>query len=280
MITLAVVGLWLLVAGVDLVADLLNVRAWRPELPAEFRGVYDDAKYRRSREYLRDTTRFGWLRRVVSLGATIAFLWIGGFEWADGLARGWVGERGAIVTGLAFFGLLALLRTLLGLPFSAYGTFVIEDRYGFNRTTPGVFVGDFLKGLVLTLLLGAPALAGVLWFFESTGERAWLWSWFAITAFQLLVLFIAPAVIMPLFNKYDPVPAGELRKSIEDYAATQDFKLQGIYVMDGSKRSSKSNAFFTGFGRYRRLVLFDTLVKNHTVPELTGVLAHEIGTFG
>ena len=168
---------------------------------------------------------------------------------------------------------------VLHLPFSMYGTFVIEEKYGFNRTTPRTFVLDIVKALILTAIIGAPVFSAVLWFFAFAGNLAWLYCWAAIVAIQILILFLAPYIIMPLFNKFQPLEDGALRTAIEEYARGQQFRMKGVYKMDGSKRSAKSNAFFTGFGRSRRIVLFDTLIERHTVPELVGVLAHEIGHY-
>jgi STE24 endopeptidase len=172
-----------------------------------------------------------------------------------------------------------LLRGVLSLPFSIYSTFVIEERFGFNRTTVKTFILDMLKGLLLGLLLGVPLLAGILAFFMYAGEWAWLYAWVVTTIFTLIIQFVAPRWIMPLFNKFEPLKEGELREKIFNYAGSVDFSLQDVYVMDGSKRSSKSNAFFTGFGKNKRIALFDTLIDKHSSDELLTVLAHEIGHY-
>ena len=186
---------------------------------------------------------------------------------------------GTIVTGLIFTGLLVLLRGALTLPFSLYDTFVLEEKYGFNKTTIRTFIADLLKGSVLGVLIGAPIFSLIIYFFEKAGPLGWLYSWAGFTVLQLLLTFLAPAFILPLFNKFDPLAEGELRSEIERFATAQDFQLHGIFKMDSSKRSTKSNAFFTGFGRFRRLVLFDTLIEKHSREELVAVLAHEIGHF-
>ena len=169
-----------------------------------------------------------------------------------------------------------LLSQIVGLPFSIYSTFFIEEKYGFNKTTAKTFVADIFKGLLLAVLLGAPIFALVLWIF-SVVANAWLWAWGALSVIQIFIMFIAPVVIFPLFNKFTPLEEGELRTSIENYAAEQNYTLSGIFKIDGSKRSTKSNAFFTGFGKTKRIALFDTLIDNHSTEELVGVLAHEIG---
>ncbi len=262
---------------IELISDRLNIKALAPELPDEFAGVYDPDKYARSQEYTKTRTRFGFKVGLFDLVLLLAFWQIGGFNWLDQIVRGW--GLNTIVSGLLFCGLLIIARTLISLPFKIYSTFVIEEEFGFNRTTPATFVTDLLKGLLLTVILGGPLLAAILAFFEYAGHLAWLWCWIAVTVFTLIVQFIAPTWIMPLFNKFTPLEEGELREAIFAFADKVGFSLQNVFVMDGSKRSSKSNAFFTGFGRNKRIALFDTLINQQTVDELVGVLAHEIGHY-
>jgi len=261
----------------ETVSDWLNLGALDPQLPSEFAEVYDSEKYARSQEYTRTKTRFGFITGTFDLVLLLLFWQLGGFNYLDQLVRNW--GMGAVLTGLAFTGLLLLAKTVISLPFSIYSTFVIEERFGFNRTTPTTFIGDLFKGIMLAVILGGPLLGAVLWFFETTGSMAWLWCWGAVTLFTLIVQFIAPTWIMPLFNEFTPLQEGELRQAIFAFADKVDFSLQNVFIMDGSKRSSKSNAFFTGFGRNKRIALFDTLIDNHSVPELVGVLAHEIGHY-
>ena len=261
----------------DMVIHYLNLRWLSPQLPEEFQGCCDAGHYERSQRYLCESTRFGFVVKTVFVILTAAFILIGGFNLADRAAR-WFG-CGGIVTGLVFTGMLLLLSDMLHIPFSMYSTFVIESRYGFNRTSVATFIADHLKGWFLSFFIGAPVLAVALWLFLQAGHWAWLYCWAAVTVFQIFVLFIAPIVIMPIFNKFTPLPEGALKAAIEDYAAQQRFRLQGIYTMDGSRRSTKSNAFFTGIGRFRRIVLFDTLIEKHTIEELVAVLAHEVGHY-
>ncbi len=258
-------------------ADVLNLRALHEDLPPAFQGFYDKEHYGKSQKYLRTNTRFGWLTSGFNLAVFLAF-WFGrGFPFLDGWMR--TLERGPILTGLLFIGTLAVLKALLSLPFKIYGTFVIEEKFGFNRTSRRVFFLDMLKGTLLGLVLGVPLVAGILAFFQFAGEYAWIYCWVAVTLFMLGVTFVAPTWIMPLFSKFTPLEPGELRSSILSYAESIDFPLENVYVMDGSKRSGKSNAFFIGFGKHRRIVLFDTLIEQHIVPELVAVLAHETGHF-
>ncbi|XCN71483.1 MAG: M48 family metallopeptidase [Candidatus Electrothrix aestuarii] len=261
----------------DLVVSFLEIRSLQPELPAEFKDVYDEEKYRKSQEYTRVTTRFSLIQDTITLVVTLLFILAGGFNTVDLLARsvGW----GSISTGLLFTGMVILLSFVLGLPFSLYSTFVIEERFGFNKTTVKTFFLDLLKGVLLAILIGGPLLAAVLWFFEITGTLAWIYCWLAVTLFTFILQFLAPVLIMPLFNKFTPLEDGELKEGITEYAAQQDFAIQGIYTMDGSKRSTRLNAFFTGFGRFRRIVFFDTLVEKLLPQEIIAVLAHEMGHF-
>lgn len=259
----------------NLIADVLNMRHFKPEVPAELADVFDADAYRRSQAYLITRTRFGWLSGAVSLAIVLLF-WFGrGFDILDQWVRslGW----GSVPTGVVYVGILLLVRALAALPFKWYATFVIEGKFGFNRTTLRTFALDAVKGILLATVLGGPLLALVLAFFEYAGQHAWLYCWAVVTAFTLFIQFVAPTLILPLFNKYTPLDEGDLRDAIFRYARSIDFPLRNIFVMDGSRRSTKSNAFFTGFGRNKRIVLFDTLVKQHTVEELVAVLAHEMG---
>jgi len=259
----------------NLIADVLNMRHFKPEVPAELADVFDADAYRRSQAYLITRTRFGWLSGAVSLAIVLLF-WFGrGFDILDQWVRslGW----GSVPTGVVYVGILLLVRALAALPFKWYATFVIEGKFGFNRTTLRTFALDAVKGILLATVLGGPLLALVLAFFEYAGQHAWLYCWAVVTAFTLFIQFVAPTLILPLFNKYTPLDEGDLRDAIFAYARSIDFPLRNIFVMDGSRRSTKSNAFFTGFGRNKRIVLFDTLVKQHTVEELVAVLAHEMG---
>ncbi|MCM2324594.1 MAG: M48 family metallopeptidase [Oligoflexia bacterium] len=261
----------------DLGIELLNLRHLRLEVPEEFRDVHEPEKYRTALRYQAEGTRFELLRRGTLLALLLGFLFAGGFETLDRTARALSGSP--VIAGLIFVALLATLRFFAALPFAIHDTFVIEERYGFNRTTARTFVLDLVKGTLLSLLIGAPLLAGVFALFGSAGPEAWLPTWLLLTTAQLLLGFVAPAVILPLFNRFDPLPEGELALALRRYAAEHDFRLSGIFRMDSSRRSTKTNAFFTGFGRFRRLVLFDTLIERHTVAELVAVVAHEVGHF-
>ncbi len=258
----------------SLIVETLNLRNLSTEIPEEFRGIYDDEKYAQSQRYLKENTRFGQIQSAIMLPLTIAFILLDGFGWLNTIAQST--SEHMIVQGLVFGGLLLLISQIVSLPFSLYDTFVIEEKYGFNKTTAKTFVADLLKGLLLTALLGAPIFALVLWIFSAV-PHAWLWAWGALALIQLFIMFIAPVAILPLFNKFTPLEEGELRSAIEKFTADQHYTLSGIFKIDGSKRSTKSNAYFTGFGKTKRIALFDTLIDNHSTRELVGVLAHEMG---
>ncbi|MDK9699677.1 MAG: M48 family metallopeptidase [bacterium] len=259
------------------ISTFLNLKRLTPKLPGEMEGVYDAESYAKSQEYTRTNSRFSLIESTILLPLTLAFLLLGGFNWIDQFLRGFGFTQ--LPTGLLFFAMLFILSTALGLPFSIYRTFVIEEKFGFNRTTPKVFVIDLLKSILVTIVIGGILLTLVLWLFQAFGTFAWLYVWLSIIVVTLFMMFIAPVTIMPLFNKFAPLPEGELKSSIESFAKQQSFKLQGIYSMDGSRRSSKGNAYFTGFGKFRRIVLFDTIIANHTLSELVAILAHEIGHY-
>ncbi|HJN43134.1 MAG: peptidase M48 [Acidobacteria bacterium] len=263
--------------ALSVVSSLLNIQAMSPNVPDEFRSVYDDETYGRSQQYTRSRTRFGLVQEAVSLVTLLLFWQLGGFGWLDGLCR--VAGLGPVPTGLLFIAALVVGLTVLGLPFRIFSTFVIEERFGFNRTTIGTFVLDRVKGLVLGAVLGGALLALVLFFFEWAGPLAWIWCWGAATTFMLTAQFVAPTWIMPLFNTFSPLESGDLKDALLDYARSAKFPLDGVFVIDGSRRSAKANAFFTGFGSRKRIALFDTLIEKQTTPELVAIVAHEVGHY-
>jgi STE24 endopeptidase len=263
--------------AVGVVANLLNLKSLGSEVPSALEGVYQPEEYRKAQEYIRTNTRFDFVTDTFSLLVLLSFWFAGGFNYLDQVVRSW--GFGPVLIGLLYIGILMLGYSLLTLPFSIYHTFVIEERFGFNRTTPRTFLLDRIKGLGLTALLGAALLSGILALFEHVGYHAWVYCWLAVTVFSLIMQYVAPTWIMPLFNKFTPLEPGELKEAMLNYARSVRFPVTNVFVVDGSRRSSKSNAFFTGFGRNKRIALFDTLIKKHTVPELIAVLAHEIGHY-
>jgi len=261
----------------DIVVDTLNVKHTKTDLPEEFEGHYDAEKYKKAQNYLKENTRFGIIVDSITTPIAVAFILIGGFNYVDQIVRSF--HFNSILTGLVFAGILMFASQILSIPFSIYNTFVIEEKYGFNRTTAKTFMLDILKSWLLTAIIGGTIFAIILWFFDKAGNMAWVYCWIVVVIFQIVLTFFAPVVILPLFNKFFPLEDGDLKSTIENYARSQGFKLKGVFKMDASKRSTKSNAFFTGFGKYRRIVLFDTLIKKHTVDELVSILAHEMGHY-
>lgn len=261
----------------ELTVSILNLKALSPELPGEFKDIYDKNQYEKSQQYTRETTRFSLVQDTITTSITLVFILAGGFNFIDLLARGF--GYGEILTGLLFTGLLMLLSMLLGLPFSIYSTFVLEEKFGFNRTTVKTFIFDMLKGVLLAIIIGCPLLALVLWFFEATGMYAWVYCWIGVFFITLVLQFLAPVIIMPLFNKFSPLEEGSLKDAILAYTNSENFRIKGVFIMDGSKRSTKLNAFFTGFGKFKKIVFFDTLMEKLSTEQIIGVLAHEMGHY-
>ncbi|MDD3296674.1 MAG: M48 family metallopeptidase [Candidatus Omnitrophica bacterium] len=258
-------------------AEALNIFSAASKLPPEFEGFYDAAKYRKAQEYLRENTFLKIFQATFFTLTAFLFIIYGGFNFVDQLARSFDLEE--LLTGLVFAGILFAGLQVLELPFSFYRTFVIEEKYGFNRTSYRTFFFDLLKSWFLATLIGAVVLALTIFFFMKAGPLAWVWCWIGVSAFEIFLLFVAPIFIFPLFNKFIPLGEGQLKQQIQEYAFSQNFKMKGLFTMDGSRRSSKANAFFVGFGKYRRIVLYDTLIKQHTTEELVSVLAHEMGHY-
>ena len=271
-ILVAIVGIFAL----DLFSEWLNLKGLRLELPQDFKDVFDQEKYSKSLEYTRITTKFGAIQSSFDLLIFLFFWIIGGFGWLSDIIIGL--DYNPIISGLLFFSILFIAAGLMNLPFEIHETFKIEAKFGFNKTTRSTFISDKIKGLFLGALIGLPVLGLIIWLFESF-ENAWLWGWIFLSGFSLLMAYLAPAVILPLFNKFEPLEEGELKSAINDMAETCKFPLTELSVMDGSMRSSKSNAFFTGFGKNKKIALYDTLIANHSTSELVAVLAHEIGHF-
>ena len=254
-----------------------HVQAHADEVPTTFCGMVDRPTYHRSINYTLTKSRFGDAATVFDTALLIAILFTGVLPWAFGESAAAFGTSVFAVAGFLFGVGIAL--SIVSLPFGWYAQFRLEGRFGFNTTTTTTWVLDRLKGFLLAALLGFPLLALVLKLIEWTGPSWWIWTAVVVIVFQLLLLLIAPAVIMPLFNKFTPLPEGSLRERLFALASRTDFPTRSIEVMDGSKRSQHSNAFFTGFGHFRKIVLFDTLVAQLTEPELESVLAHEIGHY-
>ena len=277
--TLAIVIVVALVADFLLqsTADYLNVLHSRKPVPRVLEGLYDDAARDRAVRHLAASTGVGLVERAILLVAMLAFWFLGGFGFLDGLVRIYLPE--VVSRGLAYVGLLAVGYGLLELPFDAYRTFVVEEQFGLNRTSIATFATDRIKGLVVATAIGAPMLVALLLLFTRVPDTAWLLCWAVVVLFSIGVQFVAPAIILPWFNRFEPMQEGQLRDAILTYARNVGFSLENVFVMDGSKRSTKGNAFFTGFGKHRRIALYDTLVESHPADEIVAVLAHEVGHY-
>lgn len=274
---------WLVIAIVlaefvwSTVLTLLNIRASRRPVPELLKDLYDAARYRKQQDYAMTNRKFSLISDLVSTLVTLAIFAFGGFGLFDTVAR--AVSSHPVVQALVFWGIFYLLSWVISIPFDLYRTFVIEQRFGFNRTTPGLFAADAVKSLLMNMLIMGAVLALCAWIYTLAPRWFWLIAWSAVTLFSLFMQYFYSQLIVPLFNKQTPLPEGELRDAIEAFAARVDFRLDNIYVIDSSKRSSKSNAYFTGFGRKKRVVLYDTLMEQLSTEEIVGVLAHEIGHY-
>lgn len=262
---------------IERLLDYLNTTRWSNVLPEELRGIYDEEKYRQSQDYSRSNMRFGLITSTISFLLIISLLLFGAFGWLDLWVRQFTTQP--ILMAMLFFAIIGLISDLISTPFDVYDTFVIENKFGFNRTKPSTYIFDKLKGWMLAIILGGALLAVFVWFFKIAGGLFWLYAWLFFTAFSIFMAMFYSTLIVPLFNKQTPLESGELRDAIETLARKANFSLDNIFVIDGSKRSSKANAYFSGLGPKKRIVLFDTLIKDHTLNEVVAVLAHEIGHY-
>lgn len=262
---------------IDQGLDFLNSRHFNKPIPEELEDVFDAKEYQKSQLYKGERYRFSILVSSLSLVATLLFFFLDGFAYVDGIARS-VSDN-EIVIALIFFGIIMLASDYLSTPFSYYSTFVIEEKYGFNKTTKATFLMDKLKGWLMGAIIGGILLAVIIWFYESTGEYFWLYAWGIITVFTVFINLFYAKLIVPLFNKQTPLEVSTLRSEIERYASKVGFTLDKIFVIDGSKRSTKANAYFSGFGSEKRVTLYDTLIHDLDEDEIVAVLAHEVGHY-
>ena len=254
-----------------------NRKRMSPEIPSQLEGIYNKEEYIKQQAYQKVNSRFSLYTSLFSFVILLFVLCLGLFGWLDELLRQYITNE--IFLSLAFFGIVYLLNETITLPFAYYSTFVIEERFGFNKSTTKIFWLDQLKGLLLTALLGGAVLSLIIWLYNTLGANAWLYAWGAVTVFSLFMTLFYSNIIVPLFNKQTPLEEGELRDAIEAFAQKAGFAINNIYVMDASKRSTKANAYFTGFGAKKRIVLFDTLINDLDKDEIVAVLAHEIGHY-
>ena len=262
---------------IDKVLNALNAKHYNDAIPVELSDVYDAADYNKSQAYKKTNYTFGILSSTFSFILTLAFLFFDGFEFVDNIARSY--SENPIVIALIFFGIIMLGSDIISTPFSIYKTFVIEEQFGFNKTSVKTFIIDKLKGLLMMALVGGGILALIIWFYQQTQEQFWLYAWAIITAFTIFMNLFYARLIVPLFNKQTPLEDGTLREQISEYAQSVGFSLKHIFVIDGSRRSTKANAYFSGFGSEKRITLYDTLINDLEEEEIVAVLAHEVGHY-
>ncbi|MEQ8363667.1 MAG: M48 family metallopeptidase [Cyclobacteriaceae bacterium] len=261
----------------DQILDYLNLKAQRKDIPDEIVSFYDKEKYVKSLDYHREQTRFSFLTSAFSFAISFSMLLFGGFGWIDAMLRPYFDNE--IFLALGFFGVIIIGSDILTLPFQWHSTFGIEEKYGFNKTTVKTFITDKLKGYFLGGLIGGTLLSILIFSINQIGPNFWIWFGILAALFILFMNIFYTTLFLPLFNKLTPLGEGELKDAIEAFAKKVDFPLDNIFIMDGSKRSKKANAFFSGIGKKKKIVLFDTLIENHTTEELVAVLAHEVGHF-
>jgi len=275
--------LWVIVAALLLdfflhtLSRFLDLKCLSTKLPHEFKGHYSPDEYVRSQKYLRENTRFSYIASSFDLLLILLVIFLGLFNTLDLWIRAF--GYSPIVTGLMFFGVLFFIQDIISTPFALYSTFIIEEKFGFNKTTPKTYILDKIKGYFLLILLGGFVLSLILFFFESFGGMAWLYAWLVLSCFLVLMQPLFTLFIAPMFNKFTPLEDGELKDRITSFAQSVNFPISRIDVMDGSRRSSKSNAYFSGLGKNKRIALFDTLIEKHSVDELVSIIAHEVGHY-
>lgn len=272
-----IIGIYSLNFIIDKILEALNAKHYKDPIPEELNDVYDLKEYHKSQAYKSTNYKFGILTSSVSFTATLAFLLFDGFQYVDELARHYFDN--SILVALVFFGIIMITSDVLSTPFSYYKTFVIEEKFGFNKSTKKIFFMDKIKGLIMMAVIGGGLLALIIWFYQITGTSFWIYTWIIVTAFMLFMNMFYSRLIVPLFNKQTRLEDSQLYQKISDYAESVGFKLNNIFVIDGSKRSTKANAYFSGFGSEKRVTLYDTLINDLEDQEIVAVLAHEVGHY-
>jgi STE24 endopeptidase len=261
----------------NLLSFYFNLKNLQETIPKGFEKYFDKERYKKSQKYIFENSRLEITEGFFNLGVFFVFWFAGGFGWLDSIVSEAV--SGEILRGIIYIGFLLLGKFIIDLPFSLYSTFVIEEKFGFNQTDLKLYISDKIKMVFISVIIGCPLIGIILAFFESYGDFAWVLCWAGVIVFILAMQVIVPLWIMPFFNKFTPLEDGELKQKVLDYSVKNNFPLGNIFVMDGSKRSKKSNAFFSGFGKSKRLVLFDTIIKKHSPEEIISIVAHETGHY-
>ena len=262
---------------INWILDSINSKHFNDKIPNELKDVYDEEAYLKSQAYKKENSKFSSITTALSFILTISFFYLEGFAYVDQFARSMSDQK--IIVTLVFFGTIILASDFLTLPLSYYKTFVIEEKFGFNKTTQKLFLFDKLKGWLLMIVIGGSVLALITWFYQVTASNFWIYTWLFVAIFSIFMTLFYSSLIVPLFNKQTPLEQGELREKLETFAQKVGFNLTNIFVIDGSKRSTKANAYFTGFGPKKRIVLYDTLINDLETDEIVAVLAHEVGHY-
>ena len=262
---------------IDTLLDILNARHFNNKIPGEVDDVYPEDEYQKSIAYKKANYKFKLVSSTISLALMLLFFFLDGFALVDNYARS-ISDN-PIIIGLLFFGIIMIGSDILSTPASYYRTFVIEEKFGFNKTTIATFFSDKIKSLIVMIIVGGALLSLIIWFYELTGKNFWIYAWVLISLFTMAMNMFYAKLIVPLFNKQTPLEAGDLRNTIESYSKRVGFQLKDIYIIDGSKRSTKANAYFSGFGSEKRITLYDTLLNDLSNEEIIAVLAHEVGHY-
>ena len=276
-LTIVIIAFILFNFILEYILDSLNAKSWDLPIPEELAGIYDKAEYEKARKYHQAKDKLSTIATILSTIITLLFLWFKGFAWTHILISEFTASP--ILQTLLFFGVLVLVSDIIGLPFEIYGIFVIEEKFGFNKMTWKTYLSDKLKGYILGAIIGGVLLSLFVWFYMIAGNKFWLYAWILFAAFTLFIAMFYTSLIVPIFNKLNPLENGSLREKIEIFAQKIQFPLTNIFVIDGSKRSTKANAYFSGLGSKKTIVLFDTLINEQTEDELLSVLAHEVGHY-
>ncbi|PIE75196.1 MAG: peptidase M48 [Deltaproteobacteria bacterium] len=262
---------------INIFSSYLNIKHLKKEIPQGFEKYFDKTKYEKSQEYILINSKFDIISDTFNFLILIIFWFSGGFGFLDKFVRSL--DFGFLARGILYIGILVISKAILELPFSYYSTFVIEEKFGFNKTDLKLYITDKIKVFFLSAIIGIPLISVILLFFKYTGPFSWIWCWAGVGFFMIILQIVFPVWIMPLFNKFTPLEDGELKNRVMSFAKENNFPIENVFVMDGSKRSGKSNAFFTGFGKNKRLVLFDTIIEKHSTDEIIAILAHETGHY-
>lgn len=276
-LTIVIIAFILFNFILEYILDSLNAKSWDLPIPEELAGIYDKAEYEKARKYHQAKDKLSTIETILSTIITLLFLWFKGFAWTHIYINEFTASP--ILQTLLFFGVFVLVSDIIGLPFEIYGIFVIEEKFGFNKMTWKTYLSDKIKGYILGAIIGGILLSLFVWFYMIAGNKFWLYAWILFAAFTLFFAMFYTSLIVPIFNKLNPLENGSLREKIEIFAQKIQFPLTNIFVIDGSKRSTKANAYFSGLGSKKTIVLFDTLINEQTEDELLSVLAHEVGHY-